>query len=554
MITPPTVPGHRGQEPARAWAHSTDRIHVVVIDRVRALMTERAGLWKGATLDLLFAVYLLAIGILRLSVISSFPEPSGLDGGNWLAFGNALFGAHFRSASVVYPPLIPLITIAFAKVWGPLRGIEILAAVVSLAPAAGIYLPLRRHLGVRAVLLAGLLAPAATTGEAAAWGGYPQLLGLGLLGAVLWALDRFTHTHSLKWAGAASVLIFLTLLTSDLIGVATVVIAIVFVIIRLVMFSDSERPSGKRLAVAVLIGAAPSITLTPIYAALAAGVLGNQVNKGAYQLTFSTLLPTLDNLLKDNVDLWHLLLVVALLSPIALVFRRARPVNQEAAATLATTIAMLFALRDDRLFFLLPIGVVLGAGSWWMLLTDPRRPLMWWTTMPHLRPPLFLTFDNVLVTTAAAILVLQSALGISTFQSQVGFYSTLTPGIVSGLEMLDRVAPHEATLAVGPAPRNGWPFGWWVEGLLNRPTVYASNLRWLNFPDERRRASLANEMFSARVGIDGAIVLAKTNGISYIVVASEWPGYRVWLSNGRPLATSMVLVSNESILIISTSG
>ncbi len=504
--------------------------------------------------DLLLAAYLLTIAALRWAVIRSFAEPSGLDGGNWLAFGNALFGSHFRSPSVVYPPLVPLVTVFLAKIWGPLLGIEILATVASLAPAAGTYVLLRRTLGIRAVLLAGLLAPAATTGEAAAWGGYPQLLGLGLLPIVLWALDRFIGSLSMRWAWITSISLFLTLLTSDLIGAATVLIVILFLVIRIAMLKKAERPSIKLLSIGLLVGAMPSLALVPIYAALAGGVLGNGVNKRPYQLTIGNLLPSLDNLLKDNVDLWHLLLLAALLSPIALLFRRARPLSQATAAILLTTVALLFALRDDRRFFLLPIGIASGVGSWWRLLTNPARPVIWWNLAPDDRRPLILSLDKVLIVTMAGVLVLQSALGISTFREQVAFYSTLTPGIISGLGQLDRVAPPEARLAVGPAPRNGWPFGWWVEGLLDRPTVYASNLRWLNFPDERRRASLANEMFSTDTGVGGAISLAKANGVNYIVVATEWPGYEAWLSNGGPFDGSRVIVSNDSILIISTSG
>jgi hypothetical protein len=84
--------------------------------------------------DLGFVVFLGAIVLWRWQVIRSVPEPSGIDAGNWLAYGHALLGSHSRSASLVYPPLVPALSVALATVWGPLTGVQLLAAGVVDAP------------------------------------------------------------------------------------------------------------------------------------------------------------------------------------------------------------------------------------------------------------------------------------------------------------------------------------------------------------------------------------------------------------------------------------
>ena len=53
------------------------------------------------------------------------------------------------------------------------------------------------------------------------------------------------------------------------------------------------------------------------------------------------------------------------------------------------------------------------------------------------------------------------------------------------------------------------PLGWWVEGLGRRQSLLASALRWLNFPDEVRRARQANAVFTENFPNDGTIARAR---------------------------------------------
>jgi hypothetical protein len=490
--------------------------------------------------------FLGAIAALRWQVISSQPEPSGLDGGNWLALGHTLLGSHSRSASIMYPPLVPLLMVGMSAIWGALTSAQILALASGLAPAAGAYVLLRRRLGFRAVLVSALLAPAASTGEAAAWGGYPQLFALGLMPIVLWATDLFLTTGYFRWAWVTSAILALTLSTSDLIGVATIVCAALAVIARTLGSAERERYSVKVAAKALLIVTVPSLALAPIYVTLVRGVLENTATRHSNQyITLANLAPNLANIFKDNVAFWFLLACIALVSPVLLFARSERPFASAAVAILAFIGAAVLLTGQVRVLYLLPLAIAAGVGAWWQKLSDSN----------HL---IAVTLDRVMIAIMCLVLVVQSALGIATFDQQVRWYSALDPGVVAGLQQLNHIAPRTAVLAVGPAanPTNqpGWPMGWWVEGLLDRPTYYASDPEWLNTADERRRADVANAMFIPSEGLGGALSIARVRGISYIVVATGWSGYRSWVAHDNGMKGAAVVIDNESLLVISVGA
>jgi hypothetical protein len=300
----------------------------------------------------------------------------------------------------------------------------------------------------------------------------------------------------------------------------------------------------------------PSLALAPIYASLANGYAHNSALRSSNQhVTLSNLQSILAVLFKDSHELWYVLLALALLSPLVLLvapsrsqrrarLERGRQLAAVAVAILGPTIAALIIVRETRLFFLLPIAICAALGAWWKLLVDARGVVA-------------KSFDGVLIAAMTLTLVVETTLGLAVFPSQVQWYATLTPGVVSGLNELDRVAPRDAVLAVSPAPKQGsdqqgWPLGWWVEGLLDRPTYFASDLQWLNTADERRRATLANEIFSPTEGVTGAVQLARAKGIRYIVVATGWAGYRAWIAAAPSLDGASVVIVTDSLVVIST--
>lgn len=509
-----------------------------------SLLRGIGGGWRRNGADAIFIGLLSVIALLRWQVIDSVGEPSGLDPGNWLAFGHSLMGSQSRSASLAYPPLVPLLSVAFSAVWGPLRGSAVLGLLCSLAPAVGTYVFLRAQLGIRAVFLAGLLGAAATTTEAEAWGGYPQLLGLGLLPLLIWAIERFLRTRRMESAYLISLLLFLLFATNDLIGAIGIGVATTYSALRLILV-NGERPRSGVIRNAVLVAFVPSLSLLPTYLRLAGGFFSNDtVRLTSQHIGATNLFSDLNNVFKDNPALWYLTLVLAFAAPIILLVRHEHLLAMATTAVLIPTLAVLNAIGQYRVVFVLPLAMAFGVGAWWTLLkgiTGPTAAIL----------------DKVLIATFAIVLLVQFALSTTTFESQVKWYAALNPGIVAGLQELDKIAPRNSVLSVGPAPnlsnQEGWPLGWWVEGILDRPTFYASDLQWLYLPDERRRANLANQMFSRDEGFGSAIPLARSNGITYIVVAKAWAGYQVWISNKGSPQGVQVVIDNDSLLVLSIS-
>src|SRR5690606_28045348 len=95
----------------------------------------------------------------------------------------------------------------------------VVGALTSLLPGIGVYWVLRR-LGMAPwhAFGPGLLVAAATSmSEALAWGGFPQLISLGLLTGFLLAFDRFLAGGTVRQALAAGLLLALLVGTSHFI-------------------------------------------------------------------------------------------------------------------------------------------------------------------------------------------------------------------------------------------------------------------------------------------------------------------------------------------------
>lgn len=479
--------------------------------------------------DIAFMAFILGIGLARWHVVDSFPDPSGGDPGNWLALGHGLIGKSARSASIVYPPVVPALMLLASNEWGPMLGAKILAASASLAPAIGTYVLMRRDLGVFAAVLAGLLAPAASSGEAAAWGGYPQLLALGLVGPMFWSTGRFLDTSRLAWALCSSGFLFATLATSDLIGAAAVAALSTYWALRIAMQSKPVRPSWHKQVVGIAVIVGPALLLAPLYMQLALAVLAHTSHVSGQALGLPNLFLYLDALFKDNRAVWYTATAVALLT-IPLTY--SSPNNSLAPAAMAlltTTAAGTMLLRDIRPLYLLPVAAIIGLGSCILAIRQSADVAL----LPSSRLTPSISFTDALLSTLVACLAVEAWLGLSMFPQQVAYYMVLSPAIVTGLHDLNQQIPSSAAVAVSPGPgtaaEQGWPFGWWVEGLLDRPTYYASAPQWLNFSDELRRAAVADDIFGSG-GEASGITTARAHGISYLVICSDWPGLSRWSS------------------------
>jgi hypothetical protein len=456
-----------------------------------------------------------------------------------LAVGHALAGEHILASSVVYPPVVPLLILGFTGIWGPYLGCKVLAVVASLLPAVGCYLVLRAsNLGWAAAILACFLAAASATGEAMAWGGYPQLIGLGLIVPFLWMLDRFIRDGKLAHAFVAGTLLALTLATSDIVGGLAVVAGITLAVLGLVIQPPDWR-AARRLSLGLALLIVPCIPLIPLYVGLAAAVLHNYhpASAGATP-TVTGSLATIEFLYRDFKLFWRIALGLAVLAPVALLSMRRTSLWLTSSAMLFPALGLLLLAGEPRLIYFLSPAAILGLGCWLEYLRKYFSSARW--------------FTPAVVLVLATALGGQIASGLNFYAAQARFYTILTPGVAAGIDWLDQHTDQSILVAVSSTREQGMPIGWWVEGVGHRRTLSGSALTWLVLPDQRDRAIKAAQIFDPTIPIDEGLLRARQLHAAYIFVDKEWPGFQAWSRSRQGLPPRAIVIDNESLLLLRT--
>ena len=456
----------------------------------------RAGRWgerrRRRVADLTVGVLLLAVAGWRWSVLAALPGPVGVDGGNWLRLFRALLG-QVDVQDVVVPPLVPLLAGLADLAVGPLAATRLLAAVAAVAPAAGAWWVLRRRwtAGRGAAALAGVLTLSLVgpVGAAAAWGGVPQLLGLGLLPVALTATAvAVTRPSRRRWrrAGAAAALVAIT---STL---ATVLLACG----TLAVLAVAAGRTGRRAFVGVRSALLPLTPVTLLY-----GVILTRMSLPDGRATAAVGLRALQDGLGAPTPVW-LGLVVALLTVTTVALRR----DEDRSMTLllvglsGAAVAGVV-LGDVRFVAAVPTAVTLAA-----TLPGPRgRPL------------------DLVRGVALAGLVVLAVIGASSAARDVAFYRQFAPATLldDAREVAARV-PAGERVAVPPVA--GAPAGWWLQA-LGVDAAVASRSDWLSFPAERAAAAEVMALFTrsgwpdTRVGAEACRL-----GLAWLYVPDRWGG------------------------------
>lgn len=460
--------------------------------------------------DLAFAVFLVAVAVYRYVVLTADGAPSTVDSGNWLAFGHTLLGDDAtRASSLVYPPVIPLAMAALTSALGPVTAVGVLGAVTSVAQAAGTYLALRSF-GLRwaAGGMAGLLAVSSATGEAAAWGGFPQLLGAGLVPLLLLLTDRALRaapTPRQHWGttlGAAGCTAGLVT-TSHFV---TTYAAFAAAVLVLMLFAAQPRGTragwlrvrATRLAVIV----APAVLSLPLYVPLLTALGGNRpTSTEASALTWANLFSSIEFSYRDTPVLWRALVLTALATLVLLRDRWREPLWRLAVAGLAAVVASTAVSLEARSLFFLPLSALFALGLWAGSGAWPR-------------PAARYAVAGLLV----AALAWQTTSGLRLFPSQRDYYGIVTPGVYAAMDWL-RDTPDGTRLGVTTV--DDAPLGWWVEGYVQRPTLYATPLRWLSYGDELDRARAANEVFSPSFPDEHTLARAWEADLDFLLIAVD---------------------------------
>jgi len=460
----------------------------------------------------------------RALVIGLHGSPSGVDFGNWLMLGHQWLGDRLPdSPNVTYPPLIPLLAVFFSHVFGVLWGNALLAAIAGVAPAIGGYVAVRMC-GARwaSVPAAFLLAATSSTGEAVAWGGLPQLVGLGLAAAVAGAAVRALQRGTWRSAALLGFLLLGVGLTSHLVYAQAAVAVVLVIVLRMV--TDRRALAGSTwwgqdgwVNRAAII-AAPSLILVPLYLDLLSTVgksfvVQDQVSAG--WPAFYAFVQNLGVIRRDSPWLWGAALLATAALPFLLGRRRHRkqPLWSVTVALLVTTVAPGLVSGQSRLVYFAPLAVGFALAFVLAQLAGLRNSADWKSTVA-----------TIVVVALVGAVGWSGGRGLAFFPTQRAYYGAFVPrGSVAGLDWLRHNTPASALVAV--APIDGSPFGWWVQGLGRRSALVGSEDQWLNFPAERERAQESVALFTAANPL-GPTVLehARQLGVGYLVIPWLWGG------------------------------
>jgi hypothetical protein len=496
----------------------------------------RAGLgtlgWADALIaDVLFLCFLLVVAAVRWQVFRALALPSGADGGNWLALGRALGHLGTMPGGVVYPPLVPALALVVDVLGKPIAGVKLIATVASVTPAAGCYVA-ARICGMRwtALLPCAFLALTGSVGEAAAWGGYPQLFGLGFLPLAIALLDRALRAWRPGIAALGGLALAATLASSELIGAVAVVAAALLVVIHLLVLGS--RPSTVRslLIVAGLI-VAPSLLLVPVYLQLLTAVWATRGVKPARGNI--AVRDILSFVYRDFPVLWFPMQALAVATPAVLWFRTRRPICLLAMVVTISTAVLLLGLRQIRFGYVAPESAVLGLAASFEVLGAVRSQARGALTA-------------IAATALLPLLVYQYTASAQLFRGQVSFYQVIPGDWVPTLAYLRDQTPAGSLVAVGPDGQDR-PTGWWVQGLGRRPALISSDPAWLNFPGERARANEARWIFDPSLSAGESVRRARSLGVAYLLVDKRWSHYTAWYQGGAGL---QVVVDSADVALV----
>lgn len=506
-----------------------------VVPRPRAEAADvRSHVWVSPGAALLAVLALLASA--RWAVLAGHGGPPGMDPGNWLAFGHSLLGQSVRDPAIVYPPLVPLLCVASVAAFGLQPGLDVLAAVASLAPGVGLFL-LLRAVGIRwlAVAAAAVLSASSSVGEAAAWGGYPQLLALGFLLALLGALHLLLTTARWRWAVAASALLLGCLASNELVGVAALIAGALLLTYHVTVLRSRHGWTALRaLAVAGAV-LAPSVLLIPTYLTLISTTLAAQHALGSTGLSAAAVAGAVGFQFRDLPGLWLAALACSFFT--ALTFPRwvRQPAVVVGWVLLCTTAVLVLGTAEPRFMYLLPAAALLAVVG---VVADVAALV---TTRRHLHIGIGLV--GVALCAAAALA------GLRYYQQQVTFYGRLTPSDVGALTWLRDSTPRDAVVAVTRAGSD-FTLGWWVEGVANRRAVYDAELGNLNYADERERVLVAQSIFTPGATLTGMCDTAATHGIDYLFLDKSWSGYDQLDFSSVDVARARVVRNTGSLLLV----
>jgi hypothetical protein len=499
----------------------------------------------------LVAGVLLAIVAYRVLVLVRQGQPSGLDFGNWLTIGRQILGAPLpNAAQVTYPPAVPVLTVAFVAAFGLTWGTALLAGLASVAPSLGVYLVLRLSASrwwAFAVTL--LVAANSSSGEAAAWGGVPQLLGLGMVIPILYLTHRTLADRLSRTALFDGLLLLGLAATTHLVFAQTVacIVALFAVHIATAPHRFGARSwLGKRgwLSLTSIV-VAPSLILAPLYIRLLPTVTASLARGPGDSWPIVSFVQSLEVVYRDASWLWKPSIILTVVVPFLRFRNRRRESSWYLSIALVTgLLVQAFLSGQNRLAYMVPLAVGLSA-------TPALDALQRYYAGRPRRPATLIAVGAC----AGCLILATSACGLARFPAQRSYYGAIEPhGMVQALDWIRHHTPPHALFAV--APVGGAPFGWWVQGYGHRSALVGSEAQWVYFPEEKLRASQMVLLFSEPNPLSSNVMIqARELSIDYLVFPANWGGLsRSDIQGFQAQHDDGVVFRSEAMTIVKVPG
>lgn len=452
-----------------------------------------------------------AIAVRRWAQIGDYA--TGIDPGNWFAFGKQLLGEGGKSTAGVYPPLIPLLMQLGRTVADPMTVAKVAAVGSLLAVTAVAYVVARQGMARWAALVViAMVGSAGVLTETVAFGGYPQNYALAfMLLAALLAAQYLVHGDRRHLLASATSLAGVALSHHMYFAVTCLVILLIWLLWL------STRPRWWTvLTRSCGLGAASMVSLAcflPTYIALHIAGYEAPINAAGFRPS-----DALRHAIAEAPWLWLGVLIAGVAYTVLTVRRRGRALWKVQAALILASGSLFLVTAEQRLLPPLLIGSALGAGT----ALDAFATCVRGTVLAGVPAML-----------GACLILLSWSRADARAAQAFDFYRVVDASLLRAAAYVDQ--HHDGQLVVVRHDAHGWPVGWWFEGLTSARIAVGSNPAWLAFPEERAHARLAARFFDHRQTSAEAAGLARQAGVGLLVARKwDWIGWLAWSEEPDP--------------------
>jgi hypothetical protein len=439
-----------------------------------------------------------------LPTVLAHMAPSGADPGNWLDLAWSLTGQGVHLTAWAYPPLTFMILRGLLALLQPLTAVKVLGLAAWGALATAMWLTLNRSLPrllwpIR-LAIAALCSFPGYTAEMYSWGGYPQIIGMAFLIVAIPALEETLLTGRRQAAALAMAANLGVIFTHHL-------LAITLPIFWLIVFGwvfgharETRRMIWSRFWKVAAITGGLGLLALPIYLKYVSLLAGNPANASGFNA--QNIPALIQYVFRELAPLWLALLVLGFVTPFVLPRSR---LSGSAAALIWGTLILFAFLWEVRLLQILFTGIAFGLGSLfeeaWSYPSNPR--------FARLRQGLL---------AGCLVLALLAGLnqGHALFLQATTYYRVMDDAIIPGTDWLSSHVPSGERVAVSQTRPD--LLGWWIAGLARRPTLAATDPRWLSFTAERYYANIANQIFNAHTPPETITRLLYENDIHWVFI------------------------------------